>query len=116
MGHNFPDNLQEAHQQIILNKEALRAVGWKDRQEKDVIGKMIDVNGRRYELAGIVDDYHFRSLRDKIGPMAIVSHYWQSYEMLMVRLEPGSTTQAIKTIEDLATNCSGHSIPVFICR
>jgi putative ABC transport system permease protein len=100
MGHNFPDDLHEDHQQIILNKEALREVGWQDRAEKDIIGKMIDVNGRRYELAGIVDDYHFRSLRNKIGPMAILSHYWQSYEMLMVRLAPGSTTQAIKNIED----------------
>jgi len=100
MGHNFPDGLHEDHQQIILNKEALRSVGWQDRAEKEVIGKMIDVNGRRYELAGIVDDYHFRSLRDKIGPMAIVSHYWQSYEMLMIRMSPGSTPQAIKSIED----------------
>lgn len=100
MGHNFPDGLAETNQQIILNKEAIRAVGWRDRKEQDVIGKMIDVNGRRYELAGIVDDYHYRSLRSKIEPMAIVSHYWQSYEMLMVRLKPGSATQAIRKIEE----------------
>lgn len=99
MGHNFPDGLKEDNQQIILNKEALRAVGWQDRKEGDVIGKMIDVNGRRYELAGIVDDYHYKSLHQKIGPMAIVSHYYQSYEMLIVRLKPGSTRQAIQSIQ-----------------
>ncbi len=100
MGHNFPEGLSNDNQQIILNKEALRAVGWQDREERDIVGKMIDVNGRRYELAGVVEDYHFRSLRDKVGPMAILSHYWQGYEMLMVRVAPGTTTHAIKKIGD----------------
>lgn len=100
MGHSFPDGLPKANQQIILNEEALRAVGWQDRSEKDVIGKMIDVNGRRYELAGIVENYNYSSLRSKIEPMAIVSHYWQSYEMLLVRLKPGTTAQAIRSIQE----------------
>ena len=99
MGHNFPDDLDADHQQIILNMEALRAVGWHQRAEKDLIGKMIDVNGRRYELAGIVDDYHFVSLRQKIGPMAILSHYYNDYKILMVRIGPGTTTQAIAGME-----------------
>jgi putative ABC transport system permease protein len=99
MGHGFPEGLTKDHQQIILNMEALRSVGWQDRDEKDVIGKMMDVNGNRYELAGVVSDYHYVSLRQKIGPMAILSHYYQDYTSLMIRIRPGTTTQAIATIE-----------------
>lgn len=99
MGHNFPDGLDRKNKQIILSREALRSVGWQDREEKDLIGKMIDVNGSRLELAGIVDDYHYQSLHRKISPIAILSHHYQGYENLMIRLKPGSTAQAIQAIQ-----------------
>ncbi|MEJ0032488.1 MAG: ABC transporter permease [Bacteroidota bacterium] len=83
MGHSFPEGLAREHQQIVLNREAIRAVGWQNRAEKDVVGKMIDVNGLRYELAGVVDDYHFMSLKQKITPMAILSHYYQDYTFVV---------------------------------
>ncbi len=94
-GHNFSPNLTKENQQILLNEEALRAFGWQDRSEDELIGKIIDVNTRRYELAGIIDDIHFRSLREKIGPMAIMSHVSNEYENLLVRIKPGTTAQAI---------------------
>lgn len=99
-GHAFPPKLQEEHKQIILNKEALRTVGWQDRAEKDLIGKIIDVNGLRYELAGVVDDYHFLSLRQKMSPMSIVSHYYADYESLLLRIQPGTQQQAIQRIQE----------------
>lgn len=95
MGHNFSSNLTQENQQILLNKEALRAFGWQDQTEDELIGKMIDVNTRRYELAGIIEDIHFRSLREKIGPMAIMSHVSNEYENLFIRLQPGSTAEAL---------------------
>ncbi len=99
-GHNFSPNLTQENQQILLNEEALRAFGWQDRTEDELIGKMIDVNGRRYELAGIVQDIHFRSLREKIGPMAIMSHVYNDYENLLVRIKPGTTAQAIEQLRE----------------
>ena len=99
MGHTFPDGLKRENQQIILNEEALRSVGWKDRKSEDVIGKMIDVNGLRYELAGVVEDYHFESLHQTINPMAILSHYYQGYELLMLRVRPGESQQAIQRMQ-----------------
>lgn len=99
MGHTFPKDLSKEHQQIILNKSAIYQVGWQNRKEENMIGKMIDVNGRKYELAGIVDDYHFISLRQEIGPMGILSHYWNSYNTLMIRLKPGFNKEAISDLE-----------------
>lgn len=98
MGHNFSPNLTKENQQILLNETALRAFGWQDRTESELIGKMIDVNGRRYALAGVIADIHFRSLKEKIGPMAIMSHVYNEYENLMVRIKPGSTAQAIERL------------------
>lgn len=95
IGHSFPKGLDRKNQQIILNEEALRAVGWQGRKAEDIIGKSIDVNGLRYELAGIVDNYHFESLHQRIGPIAILSHYYQGYENLMLRIKPHRYNEAI---------------------
>lgn len=100
MGRKFPHGLPRNNQQIILNEEALRSIGWRDRKGEDLIGKVIDVNGLKYELAGIVEDYHFRSLHQKITPMAILSHYYQDYEQLMVRIRPGTAQQAMQQIQE----------------
>ena len=99
MGHNFSPNLTEENQQILLNQEALRAFDWQDRSEQELIGKMIDVNGTRYELAGIIQDIHFRSLKYKIEPMAIMSHSYREYENLVIRLKAGSAADAIKELQ-----------------
>ena len=99
MGHNFSPNLTKENQQILLNLEALRAFGWQDRTEEELIGKIIDVNQRRYELAGIIEDMHFRSLREKIGPMAIMSHITNEFDNLYIRLKPGTTTEAINDLQ-----------------
>jgi len=100
MGRTFPHGLPRENQQIILNEEALRSIGWRDRKAEELIGKVIDVNGLKYELAGIVEDYHFRSLHQKITPMAILSHYYQGYEQLMVRIRPGTMRQAMQQIRE----------------
>ena len=98
MGHNFSPNLDKENQQILLNEEALRAFNWHTRPEETLIGKVIDVNGSRYELAGIIEDIHFQSLKYKIEPMAIMSHSYRGFENLMIRIKPNTTAQ---TIEEL---------------
>lgn len=100
MGHPFPPDLRREHQQIILNEEALRAIGWQDRKEADLVGKIIDVNGLRYELAGIVKDYNFESLRQKIEPAAILSHYYSAFDMLIMRIRPGTHLQALQRAQE----------------
>jgi len=47
-----------------------------------------------------VEDVHFRSLREKIGPMAIMSHVPNKYENLIVRLKPGSTAEALADLQE----------------
>jgi len=98
MGNNFPPNLDSENQQILLNEEALRAFDWHTRPEEELVGKVIDVNGSRYELAGIIEDIHFKSLKYKIEPMAIMSHSYRGYENLMIRIKPNTTAQAIEKL------------------
>jgi putative ABC transport system permease protein len=100
MGHDFPPGLPDARRQIMLNREAIRRIGWAGRPEEQVIGKQIDVNGVRYELAAVIEDFNFLSLKDSIGPAAIVSHHPElAFDHLMIRIKPGDAGSMIGTIE-----------------
>lgn len=52
---------------FILNESAVKALGW---TPEEAIGKMV-TKGREGEVRAVVRDFHFRSLHEPIGPLAI---------------------------------------------
>jgi putative ABC transport system permease protein len=100
LGKNFTQPLSEQHPQLMLNEEAVRKLGWATRRESGVIGQTLDVNGRRYQVAAVVKDFHFRSLREAITPIVILSHHpYHPYEHLLVRIKANQYGQALKILE-----------------
>jgi putative ABC transport system permease protein len=70
-GRNFSLNTPGDENRVILNEAAIKKIGW-DLNES-VIGKKIEVPGGevRFEVIGVVEDYHYWSLGNPIEPMAI---------------------------------------------
>jgi putative ABC transport system permease protein len=52
----------------VINERALRALGW---QPDQAVGRWMSLNGRRGSVVGVVKDFHFASLREEIGPLAM---------------------------------------------
>ena len=78
-GRNFDfENLTDMTQRVIINEEALKLLGLPNGgvgeyfsfQELDLSTFMS--GERRVEVIGIVKDFHYRSLRDKIQPLFLV--------------------------------------------
>ena len=72
-GRNFDRNFGTDSSGAILNETAIRILGW----EKDPLGHTItnsDNEGHKYTLRviGVVKDFHFRSLRERISPLVMV--------------------------------------------
>ncbi len=68
---DFPADDKEA---FILNEAAVRQFGWKSAET--AIGKKFELLWRNKaiktgEIIGIVKNFHFKSLHDKIGPVAL---------------------------------------------
>ncbi len=79
--------------QFILNEAAIQAMGI-----KDPVGKWVGQEGRA-KIIGVVKDFHFTNLHQKITPMVI---YYQSAEgryTLYVRTTSGKAKQAIAAVE-----------------
>jgi len=109
-GRNFDPERPTDNYGLILNQEAVKAFGWGTMEtynSDSPIGKLIIQSFESEgELAviGVVKDFNFNSVRDKIEPLVIVHHkndrvwnYGGGASYLSIRLNP----EAIKTSNDL---------------
>jgi putative ABC transport system permease protein len=72
-GRNFSKSFPTDSSAVILNETAVRALGWQQNPiGRELIGH-IDDNGVKtyYRVVGVVSDFHFESLRQKIGPLVM---------------------------------------------
>lgn len=69
-GRNFPSGITtDTIQPVVLNEAAVDAVGWESVQ--DAIGKPFKINGKNGEVIGVIKNFHFSSLHDRIEPLAM---------------------------------------------
>ena len=72
-GRNFSKDFSTDSSGAILNEAAAKILGW----EKDAIGHTISNTNnegqkRTYRVVGVVKDFHFKSLHQKIAPLVMV--------------------------------------------
>ncbi|MGM9507628.1 ABC transporter permease [Larkinella sp. GY13] len=72
-GRNFSKQFPTDASGVILNETAVQALGWqKNPIGRELIGSTDDKGAYViYRVVGVVSDFHFESLRQKIGPLAM---------------------------------------------
>ena len=93
---------------FILNERACEALSL-----TDPVGAVLHVSDHRDTVVGVVRDFHYRSLRDKIEPL-VISRYFRSYRHITVRTEsdpPGSLMQQVDSL--LRQRLQGHDFIMF---
>jgi len=73
---------------VILNETALALT----RLHEPIIGQRFIHQGDTGRIIGVVKDFHFKSLHDKIGPMVISNSTGEGF---YIKTRPGSTQAAI---------------------
>ena len=93
-GRDFSkDIITDASESFILNKEAVKQLGWSN--PSDAIGKTFELsNGKKGVIIGVVKDFNFTSLREKIGPVVLQQWSWLNY--ILVKVEPSHLTDILK--------------------
>ncbi|HZB11379.1 MAG TPA: FtsX-like permease family protein [Chryseolinea sp.] len=92
-GRDFSASSPADSSNYILNEEALRLTGL-----KSPIGKRFVMWEREGKIIGIVKDFNFKSLHQKVEPLVIrMNPAWNTY--LMVKLKPDNTSESLKVIE-----------------
>ena len=77
----------------ILNETAVRMMNI-----DEPVGKSFDFWGRKGEIIGVIKDFHYNSLHEKIDPFVLL--LWpENTSNVMVKTEPGKTQQAIASLK-----------------
>ena len=88
-GRDFDRDRPADHETgALINEKLARQLGW-----EDPIGKIINMPGvgRRFEVIGVLKDFHFRSLHEPIFPLMLFMAPDEWYSQVVVRLDPSST-------------------------
>ncbi len=67
-GRGFREDEHYNGDEIILNRKAIEDLGFEDPSR--AIGEMISLGENTFKVAGVVENYHHLSLKDKLLPMA----------------------------------------------
>jgi putative ABC transport system permease protein len=91
--HPDGDSLNYYH--FIPNESAVKELGWTPQQ---AIGQKIDMGGnRRGEIKAVVADFHFASMKQKIGPLILFPE--MGGEVLLVKLSGSQLPNTLQFLE-----------------
>ncbi len=101
-GRDFDKNMgTDAQEAVIINEATVREFGWED----DPIGKKIHwgwdldgTGGRVMKVIGVVKDFHFRSLHNKIEPLCFFLSERPRF-ILACRIKPENQKETLAYIE-----------------
>jgi putative ABC transport system permease protein len=80
----------------ILNEEAVKKTGY-----KDPIGKSLTFWQKKGKIIGILQNFHFTSLHDPIGPLIVHFGEKEGWGNALVRTQAGKTKEAVAGLEQL---------------
>ncbi|HLO91019.1 MAG TPA: FtsX-like permease family protein [Lentimicrobium sp.] len=101
-GRNFDRaNKTDDTAAVIVNEAAVRALEWGDKALGKRINRDFDINGKGghdRKVIGVVKDFHFTSLHNKVEPMMLFIPNFPM-NVLSIRLKPGSGENTINYIK-----------------
>ncbi len=82
---------------FIINEAATRELGWEN--PADHLDEEFQYAGVRGKLVGVVSDFHFESLHQRIAPMIFLNT--NRFSALSVKINAGSSREALARLEDI---------------
>lgn len=99
-GRNFNRELVSDSSAIVINKKMAGKLGG------NVLGKRIYNYAGLWTVVGIVEDFHFESLREDIQPLGMV--LGRETSVLAVKLQPGSMSESIALLSQVWKKFAPH--------
>lgn len=103
-GNFFSDKNQRFKNGYVINETLAELLGW-----ENPIGKIISRDGD-HRIIGVVKDFNFASLHEKIEPLIITNQpYEGNYDYLAIKYHAGQSLNLIDKTEQLWTNILGNN-------
>jgi ABC-type antimicrobial peptide transport system permease subunit len=96
-GRSFSKNIStDTSQAVVVNETFVKTAGW-----KNPIGQVVDFyyDNKKYNVIGVIKDYHFAALNEKMGPEIFLTRPQQQLRDVFIKLKPGGTAETLHFIE-----------------
>jgi putative ABC transport system permease protein len=98
-GRNFYTNIMADSLSYIVNESAVRSFGWKNAE--DALNKPFNTGGRDGRVIGVVKDFHFNSLHQRIEPLVIMPRLPdQRFSQISLRINMSDPQKAISWVAE----------------
>ncbi len=96
-GRAFDRNIRTDSAAVIINEAAARVFGWADPINK----QLQPINGPIFRVIGVVKDFHYQSLHQEIGPLALFARDLNSQPLplMVVKVNTRSLDQTLSYME-----------------
>lgn len=98
-GRNFSDKFPTDSSGVIFNEAAIKLLGYANPTGQNVKGLVDNQVERPFTIVGVVNDFHFESLRDNIAPLALLLR--QDMGAAIIRIHGGDIQQTVRQVETL---------------
>jgi len=95
-GRNFSfDFPSDSTHSVLVNEAFVQQAGW-----KQVVGHQLTSydNNQTYTVVGVVKNYHYKPLTEKIAPQLFTMDPSHSYGMVYIKIRPGTETASLRYI------------------
>jgi putative ABC transport system permease protein len=96
-GRNFsPDFPSDSANSVLVNESFAKQAGW-----KNPVGQTVNFwyNDKKYSVIGVVKDYHYQPLNQKIGPQLFTMKKDNNYGMVYIKIKPNTAAASLKYIQ-----------------
>jgi len=91
-GRNFSREYQTDSEAVVINQAAVKHFGWDNPLERKLM-----FNKKTFKVIGVVEDYHFESLRNQIKPVVLFLGYSSGRISFRIKTENiAGTIEALK--------------------
>ncbi len=100
-GRDFDPNMPADSNSVIINRKAARAFGFDAPLDKEIF-QLTDVEANKFDrlrVVGVIEDFHFESLRDEIEPLVL--HRGNYPACISFRLKTNNLPSVIADIKQL---------------
>jgi len=95
-GRDFSKDFATDSAGYVINEEAVKRLGY-----ASPIGRSLTIWGNKGKIIGVVKDFHFSSLHDKIKPLILYYGEKAGSGSMLIRTVPGQTKEALASLGSL---------------
>jgi putative ABC transport system permease protein len=93
-GRVFKERAENDKQTVVVNELLVKEMGW-----SQPVGQLLEINQKKFEVIGVVKDFHHRSFYYEIRPTIFTVANPEGYRYISMRVHPGSEKETYASLQ-----------------